>query len=113
MLRFAAARYALDGAFLGLFPIRGSDLQLCPGISKYMDNAFRFGSRYKYSCTLTANELLAKTTTNEFQDLFLHHYDKSQPLLYAVPLVIKNVSVNAELSNKVRKSFFFHRSVID
>lgn len=100
MLNFVAARYALDGTFLGLFFIRGSDLQLCPGISKFMDMAFRFGSRYRHSCTLTAKELLRVAPQNEFLDLYLHHQDKSQSLLYAVPLVIKNISVNAELSNK-------------
>ena len=101
MLRFVAARYALDGSFLGLSSISGSDLQLCPGISKYMDLAFRFGSRYRHACKLTAKELLKRAVRNEFFDLFLHHFDKSTSLLYAVPLVIKNVSVNAEFSNKV------------
>lgn len=101
MLNFVAARYALDGTFLGLSAISGNDLQLCPGISKYMDLAFRFGSRYKLSCRLTAKELLKKAPHNEFLDLYLQHYDKSQSLLYAVPLVIANISVNAEFSNKV------------
>lgn len=110
MLNFVAARYALDGTFLGLSKISGSDLQMCPGISKYMDQAFRFGARYKLSCQLTAEELLKKAPHNEFMDLYLQHYDKSQSLLYAVPLVIKNISVNAEFSNKVRPLRFFFRN---
>ena len=101
MLHFYAAHYALDGTFLGLLPVTGSDLQICPGISKFMNLAFRFGSRYKHSCTLTAKELLQKTSHNEFMDLYLEHFDSSQSLLYAVPLVIKNITGNAEFSNKV------------
>lgn len=98
-----AARYALDGSFLGLFQLSGSDLQLCPGVSQFMDTAFRFGSRYRHSCKLTARELMQKAPTNEFFDLYLLHFvDKNQPMLYAVPLVITNISINAEIWNKVR-----------
>lgn len=103
-----AARYALDGTFLGLFQLSGSDLQLCPGVSRFMDTAFRFGSRYRHSCKLTAKELMQKAPTNEFFDLYLLHYvDKNQPMLYAVPLVITNISINAEIWNKVRSLIVF------
>eukprot|EP00192_Tetraselmis_astigmatica_P007222 CAMPEP_0117648244 /NCGR_PEP_ID=MMETSP0804-20121206/289_1 /TAXON_ID=1074897 /ORGANISM="Tetraselmis astigmatica, Strain CCMP880" /LENGTH=734 /DNA_ID=CAMNT_0005453809 /DNA_START=315 /DNA_END=2519 /DNA_ORIENTATION=+ len=91
-LTFKAARYALDGEFLGWRNFT-HQLQLCLGPEGDMARWTHFAVNYDNSCELPLDFLLdiAEGTTMEFMDLYL---EDGPGRMYPIPMIIENDEQN-------------------
>jgi len=95
-LRIVAARYSATGEFLGFEDVESSGLlQLCPTSSIKRRAAFRFGTEYELTCSITGEDFWdAEKYPNEFVELFLQFTQNQQQFLYPIPIRITNIFDN-------------------
>ncbi|XP_077982500.1 meckelin-like [Glandiceps talaboti] len=100
-LKFVLAKYTAEGEFLGYEAVTGGTLQLCPDTQTRLDAAFQFGTTYKQSCTIPAQDFWNYPEhENIFYDLFLEFTEGESTKLHAVPVLLENYSANSREPNK-------------
>ncbi|XP_046393183.1 meckelin [Ischnura elegans] len=101
-LNLTAARYAPDGAFIGLGSVPLSKLSLCPMAAVVSnEDFFRFGAPNKISCKIPLRYILNHSL--EFMDLFLSFQNGAEggsAALYALPILSLSVRVDGSLINQ-------------
>lgn len=98
-LNLTGIYYNLDGTLKGVKQVTGHMLQLCPSSWKSLDLSLRFASRYSYTCKITAQQLLENKET-EFIDLFLNYKELEADVLYAIPVLVKNLKTDGKYENR-------------
>lgn len=71
-LNLTWAVYSADGRLVSLKPLKGSELQLCPGQWHQLQRSLTFLTPFKHACSLPVSQLLDSRTT-EFFELFLSY----------------------------------------
>jgi len=101
-LQLIAARYNLNGSLISVSELRSTELQLCPGLWNDIESAFRFGARYFHTCNIPAKQLIKLGTPEPiFYDLYLQYDDGKKKMLYAIPLLVRNIKVGTTYPNMV------------
>lgn len=101
-LHLIAARYHLNGSLISVSELKPVELQLCPGLWNGIESAFRFGARYFHTCNLPAKQLIKLGTAEPiFYDLYLQYDDGKKNMLYAIPLLVRNIKVGTTYPNVV------------
>ncbi|XP_060849331.1 meckelin isoform X1 [Rhopalosiphum padi] len=102
-LKLVAARYNLNGSFIKVSEVSPVELQLCPGLWNGIESAFRFGARYFHTCNIPAKQLIGQGSTEPiFYDFYLQYDDGKKSMLYAIPLLVRNIKVGTTYPNKGR-----------
>lgn len=97
-----ASRYHLNGSFINISKLRPVEFHLCPGLWNGFESAFRFGARYFHTCDIPAKQMVEQGTREPiFYDLYLQYDDGKKNMLYAVPLLVRNIKVGTSFPNKV------------
>lgn len=97
VLNLTVAKFASNGQFLGLAPAALDLLSLCPGLW----GTVRFGAHFKQDCVIPASFLLSVGQQATFFELYLQYWDKSDSMLYALPVLTLNLKDGARFPNKV------------
>lgn len=110
-LQLIAARYHLNGSLIGVSEFKPTELQLCPGLWSGIDSAFRFGARYLQTCHMPAKQLIAQGPPEPvFYDFYLQYNDGYKNMLYAIPLLVKNIKIGTTRPNivniKIYKGYY-------
>lgn len=101
-MRLIAARYHLNGSLVSVSEFSPVELQLCPGLWSGVESAFRFGARYFQTCNIPAKQLIRQGNPEPiFYDLYLQYNDGKKDMLYAIPLLVRNIKVGITYPNKV------------
>lgn len=96
------ARYHLNGSFINISELRPVEFHLCPGLWSGIESAFRFGARYFHMCNIPAKQMVAQGKPEPiFYDLYLQYDDGKKSMLYAIPLLVRNIKVGTTYPNKV------------
>uniref|UniRef100_A0A2S2RB76 Meckelin n=1 Tax=Sipha flava TaxID=143950 RepID=A0A2S2RB76_9HEMI len=102
-LQLVAARYHLNGSFINISELRPVEFHLCPGLWSGIESAFRFGARYIHTCSISAKQMVSQGTPEPiFYDLYLQYNDGKSNMLYAIPLLVRNIKVGTIYPNKGR-----------
>lgn len=97
-----AVRYHLNGSLLNISELRPTELLLCPGLWNDIELAFRFGARFLHTCNIPAKQLIKQGTPEPiFYDLYLQYDDSKKNMLYAIPLLVKNIKIGTTYPNTV------------
>ncbi|KAI1718517.1 meckelin (Transmembrane protein 67) domain-containing protein [Ditylenchus destructor] len=102
-LHLVSATYAMNGTFLGMWPLSSTGLfQLCPSEKDTQQGAFRFGRQYKQECRIDVDQVLRDTV---FHELYLRYTDvNDQVMLYAIPIINENIrDDSAGYVNRIRE----------
>lgn len=92
----------MNGSFISVSEFRPIELQTCPGVWNDIDTAFRFGARYLHTCSISAKQLVRQGPPEPiFYDFFLQYDDGGKKMLYAIPLLVRNIKVGTTYPNKV------------
>lgn len=105
-LHLVAARYYLNGTLINVSELRPTEFQLCPGLWNDVESVFRFGARYFQTCNLPAKQLIRQASPEPiFYDLYLQYDDGKKSMLYAIPLLVRNIKVGTSYPNTVSLYF--------
>ncbi|KAL4617058.1 meckelin [Arapaima gigas] len=104
-ISFIAAVYNAKGDFLQWESVGKGNLQLCPDTAIRLNAAYRFGTAYKQSCTLSLSKIVTDFPEPLFYDIFM---DVSQSrsgssgdrILLSVPVKNLNLKFNGQLVNQ-------------
>lgn len=101
-MQLIAARYHLNGTLNSVSELIPIELHLCPGLWNDIEPAFRFGARYFHTCNIPAKQLIKLGTPEPiFYDFYLQYNDSKKSMLYAIPLLVRNIKVGATYPNIV------------
>lgn len=101
-MKLIAARYHLNGSLHSVSELSPIELQLCPGLWNDVEQAFRFGARYFHTCNIPAKQLIKLGAPDPlFYDIYLQYNDGNKSMLYAIPLLVRNIKVGAAYPNIV------------
>ncbi|CAH1779425.1 unnamed protein product, partial [Owenia fusiformis] len=91
-LKIKAARYTVNGTFLGISDVTGGMLQLCKDSTEKMDAAYTFGTTYSQKCDIDIKTFWDSKDyeTMIFYDLYLDYMKDGKRRLYAIPVLIQN-----------------------
>ncbi|XP_041376380.1 meckelin-like [Gigantopelta aegis] len=91
VLKYTLAAYNIDGNFLGMKSVTGGLLQLCNDSEKKLNAAFRFGTVYSQSCSITAKTLWDQSVYPlVFYDPYLEYTESGKKKLYKIPVLVTN-----------------------
>ena len=94
-LNITVAKYGLDGSLLSADLAKGNVFHLCNISNIKADAAWVFGTRYKETCKLKAEDLFSVATI--FYDLFVPFTNKEgKTMVYSIPNRILNKEENQE-----------------
>ncbi|KAK6624732.1 hypothetical protein RUM44_011592 [Polyplax serrata] len=96
-LNLTGVIYTANGRLKTIQKVFEHTLQLCPGSWKF-DSSFRFASKYSHTCQIPGQQLLTRDT--EFIDLFLRYKEATGDLLYAIPILIRNLKTEGSKGNQ-------------
>lgn len=106
-LQLIAARYNLNGSLISVSEFSPVELQLCPGLWSGVESAFRFGARFFQTCNIPAKQLIKQRNSEPiFYDLYLQYNDGKKDMLYALPLLVRNIKVGTTYPNRVSLRLF-------
>lgn len=105
MLNLTVAKFSSNGLFLGLSSVSLDILSLCPGSWAKI----RFGAHFRQDCTVPASFLLSVGQQPKFFELYLQYWDKSDSMLYALPVLTLNLKDGPRFPNKVIIYYFGKR----
>ncbi|GMS84056.1 hypothetical protein PENTCL1PPCAC_6231 [Pristionchus entomophagus] len=103
-LDIIAARYTLDGSFLGLKEISDGSIQLCVESLVATHKTFTFGTRIRQVCKLDVAELI-RLEEPLFFDLYLRFTNtQGQQQMYPLPVVNENIRKTGGYPNREERS---------
>ncbi|KAJ1524437.1 hypothetical protein ONE63_010934 [Megalurothrips usitatus] len=96
IMNLTIAKFSLNGQLLGLAPANLDLLSLCPGSW----GTVKFGAHYRQNCVVPASLLLSVGQQPQFFELYLQYWDKSDSMLYAIPVLTLNLKDGSRFPNK-------------
>ncbi|KAM5138031.1 meckelin-like [Mantella aurantiaca] len=107
-VQFRLAKYGVRGNFLGWETLKGGTLQLCPNTQSVWDAAFKFGTYYSLSCSLSVSDLFQAAPEPVFYELFLLYTGASgASMLWPIPVWNANIQgTSGALGSFALRRFF-------